>query len=107
VSASTDCVGIVGAGPFGTALAAVVARTGGEALLWSRDASVVESINRDHRNPARSGDLQLPAQVHATEAPGDLGKRCRFIVLAVAIRLLFWLCWTILSRVPQGKLYRT
>lgn len=42
-------IGIIGAGAWGTALAQVAA-AGGEAMIWAREAEVVDSINRQHEN---------------------------------------------------------
>lgn len=78
-----DTVGIVGAGSFGTALASVVARTGRRVILWSRDAAVVDEINRDRRC-ARLPEAPLPAPLEATGDPRRLATEARFLVLAVA-----------------------
>lgn len=78
-----DTLGIVGAGSFGSALAAVVAGTGRQVLLWSRDAAVVDAINRDRRSP-RLPVAVMPPTVIATTDARRIASDSRLIVLAVA-----------------------
>jgi glycerol-3-phosphate dehydrogenase (NAD(P)+) len=56
---------VLGGGSFGTCLAVMAARRH-EVLLWARRPEVVETINREHRNPAHLSDLELPEAVTAT-----------------------------------------
>lgn len=79
-------IGIVGAGAWGTALAALAAEQG-EALLWARNAEVVEGINRHHLNALYLPGMPLPPHLHAT---GDLAalKDCEALVLAVPAQSL-------------------
>jgi glycerol-3-phosphate dehydrogenase (NAD(P)+) len=78
-----DVVGIVGAGPFGTALASVLARAGKQVLLWSRDPEVVQSIN-DKRVCPRLPAAPLPPPLDATADPKKLAGEARFLVMAVS-----------------------
>jgi glycerol-3-phosphate dehydrogenase (NAD(P)+) len=82
VSARADTLGIAGAGAFGSALAAVVGRTGRRVVLWSRDAGVAAAIEQDRRSP-RLPAAELPASVSATTDPRRLAAEARLIVLAV------------------------
>jgi len=59
-------VAVLGAGSWGTALAALVARHGHRATLWGRDAEIVAAIDRDHENPRYLPGLALPASLRAT-----------------------------------------
>lgn len=55
-------IGILGAGAWGTALAAVAGDNGHEVVLWSRNSDVVTDINTRHRN-----DRFLPgSELHDT-----------------------------------------
>jgi glycerol-3-phosphate dehydrogenase (NAD(P)+) len=77
-------IGIVGAGRFGTALAAVVGRAGHDVALWSTTPEVVDEINREHTNRGRLPDVHLPEQVRATGDPAQLAATARLMVLAVS-----------------------
>lgn len=57
---------VLGAGSFGTALAAVMAEKGLEVMLWGRDPEVVRGINEHHRNDNYLSDIDLPNQLEAT-----------------------------------------
>jgi len=78
-----DVVGVVGAGPFGTALASVLARAGKPVLLWSRDPEVVASIN-SKRVCSRLPGAPLPPPLEATADPRRLAADARFLVMAVS-----------------------
>ena len=63
-------VAVVGAGGWGTALALLAGRAGHEVRLWSRNARVVEGVNRRRVNEVYLAGHELPGSVGAT---GDLG----------------------------------
>jgi glycerol-3-phosphate dehydrogenase (NAD(P)+) len=77
-----DTIGIVGAGPFGTALGSVLARAGRRVVLWSRDAAVVDAIRTQRRSP-RLPAAPLPEPLEATGDPRYLASTARFVILAV------------------------
>ncbi|WP_297081104.1 NAD(P)H-dependent glycerol-3-phosphate dehydrogenase [uncultured Demequina sp.] len=57
---------ILGAGAWGTTFAAVLADAGTEALLWGRDADVVDQINGERRNDRFLAGMDLPEGIRAT-----------------------------------------
>ncbi len=59
---------VLGAGSWGTAVAALLARGPG-VTLWARDAALAEHIDREHENPRYLPGVTLPSELHAT---GDL-----------------------------------
>lgn len=61
-----ETVGVVGGGAWGTALALAVTRAGRSAVLWAREPSVVEAINRTHANPDFLPGVALSAGIRAT-----------------------------------------
>ncbi len=63
---ATNSVVVMGAGSWGTALAALIARHGVDTLLWGRDAAVVEAIDRRHENPRYLPGIALPEGLRAT-----------------------------------------
>ena len=60
---------VLGAGAWGTALADLLARNGHETVLWAFEPDVVESIERDHRNPRF---LPSAALASSLRAHGDI-----------------------------------
>ncbi|MEO6365328.1 MAG: NAD(P)H-dependent glycerol-3-phosphate dehydrogenase, partial [Luteimonas sp.] len=64
--ADAPTVAILGAGSWGTALAALISRHCGRAVLWGRDAEVVAAIDSRHENPRYLPGIALPDGVRAT-----------------------------------------
>ena len=57
----SDCrIGVVGAGSWGTALAAMVAEKGLPVTLWAYEPELVESITHKHRNMLFLPEVDLP-----------------------------------------------
>jgi glycerol-3-phosphate dehydrogenase (NAD(P)+) len=71
--ASTN-VAVLGAGSWGTALAAVLARNGAPTTLWGRDPAAVAQIVATRRNARYLPELELPAQLNVS---ADLGASVR------------------------------
>jgi len=66
-------IAVIGAGAFGTALAAVVAQTGkAEALLVGRDASVMADLAVSRMHETALPGIQLPASLSFSGRPQDL-----------------------------------
>jgi glycerol-3-phosphate dehydrogenase (NAD(P)+) len=57
-------VSVIGAGSWGTTVAALAAAQG-EVALWARNPEVVREINSAHRNSQYLGDHELPHSIHA------------------------------------------
>lgn len=57
---------VVGGGAWGTALAQMVFRAGGEALLVVRNPALAETINKRHSNPDYLPDIALDSRLVAT-----------------------------------------
>src|SRR5690606_38718577 len=57
---------VLGAGSWGTALAALTARHGFPTMLWGRDAATVEAINARQENPRYLPGIVLPGSLRAT-----------------------------------------
>ncbi len=73
---------VLGAGAWGTALAAAMARNGFAVTLWGRDAGVLAAIDERHENPRYLAGIDLPAQL-ATEADFERSvERAEALVLA-------------------------
>ncbi len=59
-------IGIVGAGAWGTALAATIRRAGGDVTLWAREPELVTAINEIHQNPIFLPGVTLDPAIAAT-----------------------------------------
>ncbi|HZJ81451.1 MAG TPA: 2-dehydropantoate 2-reductase N-terminal domain-containing protein, partial [Guyparkeria sp.] len=53
-------IAVLGAGSWGTALAALLAANGAEVCLWARDCEQAAVIDREHRNPRYLPGVALP-----------------------------------------------
>ena len=73
---------VVGAGSWGTALGIVAARAGHEVHLWSHNAAVVESINREHINSQYLTEAQIPDSVLATSNIVEAVDKADLVILA-------------------------
>ncbi len=59
-------VAVLGAGSWGTALAALIARHGHDTVLWGRDAAAIDALNASHENARYLPGVRLPASLRAT-----------------------------------------
>lgn len=75
-------IAVIGAGSWGTALAIVAARAGHEVRLWSRNAAVVESVNRDRVNPSHLTEASIPENVRATQDFAKAVHEAELVILA-------------------------
>lgn len=82
MDAQAPSVVVLGAGSWGTALAALIARHGHDTVLWGRDAEGVAAIDARHENPRYLPGIVLPDTLRATT---DLAEamRGRDLVLVV------------------------
>ncbi len=61
-------VAVVGAGSWGTALAAVLATNGHDTVLWARETLVAKAIDRAKTNETFLPDVELPSSLRATDS---------------------------------------
>lgn len=81
-------IGIIGAGTWGTALGQLLAQGGNNVNLWARRPEVVESVNRDHRNPRHLTDCALSENIVATVAYEDCLRNAAAVIIATPSRLM-------------------
>lgn len=68
-------IGVIGAGAWGTALAQVLSNEDRDVLLWAREESVVEDINKHHENTEYLPSVELNENLKATTALEDVASR--------------------------------
>ncbi|TET53846.1 MAG: NAD(P)-dependent glycerol-3-phosphate dehydrogenase, partial [Actinobacteria bacterium] len=56
-------VSVIGAGSWGTAIAALLAGKGNDVSFWARDSALAEKINATHKNPRYLTKTALPKNV--------------------------------------------
>lgn len=76
-------VAVLGAGSWGTALAALIARHGHPVVLWGRDAASCEAINARHENPRYLPGTVLPGGVRASIDLADALRDARLVLVVV------------------------
>ena len=79
----TASVAVLGAGSWGTALAALIARHGFATTLWGRDQAVVEAIDRRHENPRYLPSIPLPETLRATTDLAAAVRGVDFVLVVV------------------------
>ena len=82
MQADTPRVSVLGAGSWGTALAALLARNGTPTRLWGRNAAVLADMAASRCNRRYLPDLQLP-QALDYEPELERAVRCADIILIV------------------------
>jgi len=75
-------VAVIGAGSWGTTVAALAAHNT-PTMLWSRRADLADQINRDHRNADYLADYDLPPSLEATDDLERAVTGCDVLVMAV------------------------
>ncbi len=79
-------ISILGAGAWGTALASRLAHNlDHRVVLWGRDASVVDAINKTRRNPRYLPDTDLSPALGATHSLRDATHDAELIILGAPV----------------------
>jgi glycerol-3-phosphate dehydrogenase (NAD(P)+) len=73
---------VIGAGSFGTATAALLARGGLRTTLQTRTADQARQLREDHENRTYLSGVELPRELRIEPFPGDLA-RADYVFLAV------------------------
>lgn len=82
-AAAKSKVAVLGAGSWGTALAALIARHGHPTVLWGRDPAVASAIAGRHENPRYLPGIALPAGLHATTSLPDAMADAGLVLVVV------------------------
>lgn len=92
---------VVGAGAWGTMLAALLSRTGSVTLL-ARDAEQADRLRTEGRNERRLPGVTLGPEVVISADPGDLASATDLVVLAVPSAVLRARVRAIAANVPDA-----
>jgi len=74
-------VAVVGAGAWGTALAAHAVRQGHGVALWALEPEVVEDVNSRHVNSAFLADVELPQGLRASSDEAEVVRGAELVIL--------------------------
>jgi glycerol-3-phosphate dehydrogenase (NAD(P)+) len=75
-----DHIGVIGAGSWGTALAATAARAGHRVTMWARSEDLCRRINETRQNADYLPGVDLPDTIRVTTATQDLAT-CNAILI--------------------------
>lgn len=74
---------IIGAGSWGTAISALLAKKGHDVFLWARESEIAEAINNKNANPRYLKNIILPKNVTASSDIAEVMQGSGLVVLAV------------------------
>lgn len=76
---------VLGSGNFGTCLAFHLASQNETVRVWARDATVVESINKNRRNPKYLRDIELPENLKGVgpELTEDIFRNATVVLFSI------------------------
>ncbi len=80
-------IGIIGAGAWGTALAATIRRAGRRVTLWAREPDVAETLAREGHNPWYLPGVTLPDGIAATSDPATAAAADALLLVVPAQHL--------------------
>ncbi len=84
MTAQFEHIGVIGAGAWGTALAATAARAGHQVSLWCRSEGLCTSLNDAHENSVYLPGITLPERIVTTTAQADLATCNALLVVTPA-----------------------
>jgi glycerol-3-phosphate dehydrogenase (NAD(P)+) len=80
---SATQVSVLGAGSWGTALAAVLARNGVPTTLWGRDASATAAMRATRRNARYLPEMELPQALRYSADLGDAVRSAQVLLIVI------------------------
>ncbi len=76
-------IGVIGAGAWGTAMAALQAQNGHAVTMWAYERETVESINQEHCNSIFLPEIQLPRNLRATQDLAKVVRSHQILIMAI------------------------
>ncbi|MBF0459837.1 MAG: NAD(P)-dependent glycerol-3-phosphate dehydrogenase [Magnetococcales bacterium] len=104
-SSSPTQVAVIGAGSWGTALAALLASKLPQVTLWCLEAEVAAGINRDHRNPLYVSEFLLPETLRAETDLVRVATGHRILILVVPTQFTRRVLRTLVDVVTPDTLF--
>jgi glycerol-3-phosphate dehydrogenase (NAD(P)+) len=95
-------VAMLGAGSWGTALGALLARGGSEVVAWTVEPEVAAHIQAGHENPKYLPGIALPETLQATCEAAAALRGAATVVWAIPLRYLRSAAETVAAEVPPG-----
>ena len=95
-------IAVVGAGAWGTALAAHAARQGHDVRLWAREPDVVRDVNEHSENRLFLEGVALPKTLRASSAPAEVLEDAQIVILVPPSAFLRNVAGLIAEHVPKG-----
>ena len=83
MSGNARRVAVLGAGAWGTALAAAARRAGHAVTLWARDDDLVDAVTRTNSNPSYLPGIALPTGITATTSIVDALQEAALVLVVV------------------------
>lgn len=96
-------ISILGAGAWGTALAAALTRQGHDVRLWGRNAQTCDEINRDRTNTVYLDDAVLPDELWASADLGTVLQDAEIVLFAAPAQSTGEIAARAAGLVPQGS----
>jgi glycerol-3-phosphate dehydrogenase (NAD(P)+) len=95
-------IAVIGAGAWGTALAAVAKRAGRDVRLWAREPDVVSAINARHENEAYLAGIALDPDIVATNDLEDAAANAEAVLLVTPAQHTRAVAAELSALVPQS-----
>jgi len=97
-------ISVIGAGAWGTALAAHAARLGHQVVLWAREPEVAAEVERDHTNSMFLQGVALPTELRATSDTGEAVAGAELVLLVVPSQHVRAITAKLAAQLPVGAL---
>ncbi len=97
-------VTIIGAGSWGTALAALLGEKGYDVSLWCRREALAKEINAVRENKQYLSGIKIPTRVTATHLEKEAAEKSSLMVFAVPSAFLRNIANSFSSLMPKGAL---
>lgn len=95
-------IAVIGAGQWGTTLAALLCENGHAVRLWAREPEVVDAIARCHENTPFLPGIPLPPALLPTNELAVAMEHAQLLVMAVPSRWMRAACQSLAVLVPRA-----